>query len=92
MSEVNRMSVETLTYWNSQYIFDTIGLGEDEQDEFLKNFEAHHPNTAMTMVFTFKFFVMLADFLEGLDNKKPLEELKSPNNWKTNAPYVNVSF
>ncbi len=67
------MSVETLTYWDSQYIFDTIGLGEEEQDEFLKNFETGHPNTAMAMVFTFKFFTMLADYLEGLDNKKPLE-------------------
>jgi len=64
------MSVETLTYWDSQYIFDTIGLGEEEQDEFLKNFEAGHP----------------------LDNKKPLEELKSAKHWRPDARYVNVSF
>jgi len=86
------MSVETLTYWDSQYIFDTIGLGEEEQDEFLKNFETGHANTAMTMVFTFKFFTMLADYLEGLDNKKPLEELKSAKHWRPDARYVNVSF
>jgi hypothetical protein len=86
------MSVETISYWNSQYIFDTIGLGEKEQDEFLKNFEAHHTNTAMTMVFSFKFFTMLADYLEGLDDKKPLEELKSPKHFKPGASYVNVSF
>jgi hypothetical protein len=84
------MAVETVGYWNASYIFESIELGDDEQEQFLEKFTTGDENTALTLVSRYKFFTMLKDFVKDLDNQEPQEAVLMVQHWYPEAKYVNV--
>jgi len=84
------MAVEIIGYWNASYIFESIELGDDEQEQFLEKFTTGDTNTALTLVSRHKFFTMLKDFVKDLTDQEPQEAVQMVQYWYPEAKYVNV--
>jgi hypothetical protein len=84
------MAVETIGYWNASYIFESIELGDDEQEQFLEKFTTGDSITALTLVSRHKFFTMLKDFVKDLTDEEPKEAVLMVQHWYPEAKYVNV--
>ena len=84
------MAVETIGYWNASYIFESIELGDDEQEQFLEKFTTGDQITSLTLVSRYKFFTMLKDFVNELDDQEPKEAVFMVQHWYPEAKYVNV--
>jgi hypothetical protein len=84
------MAVETVGYWNASYIFESIELGDDEQEQFLEKFTTGDEITSLTLVFRYKFFTMLKDFVDALDDQEPKEAVLMVQHWYPEAKFVNV--
>lgn len=84
------MAVETVGYWNASYIFESIELGDDEQGQFLEKFTTGDENTSLTLVSRYKFFTLLKDFVNTLDDEEPKEAVLMVQHWYPEAKFVNV--
>jgi hypothetical protein len=84
------MAVETVGYWNASYIFESIELGDDEQEQFLEKFTTGDQTTSLTLVSRYKFFTMLKDFVNALDDQEPKEAVLMVQHWYPEAKFVNV--
>ena len=84
------MAVETVGYWNASYIFESIELKDDEQEQFLEKFTTGDDHTSLTLVSRYKFFTMLKDFVNALDDQEPKEAVLMVQHWYPEAKYVNV--
>ena len=84
------MAVETVGYWNASYIFESIELGDDEQEQFLEKFATGDEITSLTLVSRYKFFTMLKDFVNALDDQEPKEAVLMVQHWYPEAKFVNV--
>jgi hypothetical protein len=84
------MAVETVGYWNASYIFESIELGDDEQEQFLEKFTTGDEITSLTLVSRYKFFTMLKDFVNALDDQEPKEAVLMVQHWYPEAKFVNV--
>ena len=84
------MAVEVVGYWNSSYIFDAIDLEAEAQDQFMEQFTTGDDKTDLTLVSSPKFMRMLSEFLNGLENKDPLEEFQYVKHWYPEAKFVNI--
>jgi len=84
------MAVETIGYWNASYIFESIELKDDKQEQFLEKFTTGDDHTSLTLVSRYKFFTMLKDFVKNLDDHKPQEAVLAVQHWYPEAKYVNV--
>jgi hypothetical protein len=84
------MAVETIGYWNASYIFESIELKDDEQEQFLEKFTTGDDHTSLTLVARYKFFTMLKDFVKNLDDQEPQEAVLAVQHWYPEAKYVNV--
>jgi hypothetical protein len=84
------MAVETIGYWNASYVFESIELGDDEQEQFLKKFTTGDENTSLTLVSRYKFFTMLKDYVNGISDTEPKEAVLMVQHWYPEAKFVNV--
>ncbi len=84
------MAVETVGYWNASYIFESIELGDDEQEKFLEKFTTGDENTSLTLVSRYKFFTLLKDFVNTLNDEEPKEAVLMVQHWYPEAKFVNV--
>jgi hypothetical protein len=84
------MAVETIGYWNASYIFESIELGDDEQEKFLEKFTTGDENTSLTLVSRYKFFTMLKDYVNGISDTEPKEAVLMVQHWYPEAKFVNV--
>ena len=84
------MAVETVGYWNASYIFESIELGDDEQKQFLEKFTTGDQTTSLTLVSRYKFFTMLKDFVNEIDDQEPKEAVLMVQHWYPEAKFVNV--
>ena len=84
------MAVETVGYWNASYIFESIELGDDEQEQFLEKFTTGDETISLTLVSRYKFFTMLKDFVNALDDQEPKEAVLMVQHWYPEAKFVNV--
>jgi hypothetical protein len=84
------MAVDTIGYWNASYIFESIELGDGEQELFLEKFTTGDEHTSLTLVSRYKFFTMLKDFVKELNDQEPLEAVQMVQHWYPEAKYVNI--
>jgi len=84
------MAVETIGYWNASYVFESIELGDDEQEQFLEKFTTGDENTSLTLVSRYKFFTMLKDYVNGISDTEPKEAVLMVQHWYPEAKFVNV--
>lgn len=84
------MAVETIGYWNASYIFESIELSDDDQEQFLEKFSTGDANTSLTLVSRYKFFTMLKDYVNGISDTEPKEAVQMVQAWYPEAKFVNV--
>jgi len=84
------MAVNTIGYWNASYVFESIELGDDEQEQFLEKFTTGDENISLTLVSRYKFFTLLKDFVNNLDDQEPKEAVLMVQHWYPEAKFVNV--
>jgi hypothetical protein len=56
----------------------------------MEQFTTGDDKTDLTLVSSPKFMRMLSEFLNGLENKEPLEEFQYVKHWYPEAKFVNI--
>jgi hypothetical protein len=84
------MAVNTIGYWNASYVFESIELNDEDQEQFLEKFTTGDENTELTLVSRYKFFTMLKDFVKDLEDEEPKEAVLMVQHWYPEAKYVNM--
>ena len=84
------MAVNTIGYWNASYVFESIELNDEDQEQFIEKFTKGDENTALTLVSRYKFFKMLTDFVKDLEDKEPKEAVLAVSCWYPEAKYINI--
>ena len=84
------MAVNTIGYWNASYVFESIELNDEDQEQFIEKFTKGDENTALTLVSRYKFFKMLTDFVKDLEDEEPKEAVLAVSCWYPEAKYINI--